>query len=82
MKRATDRKSSKTKGIVLLTVIAVILVMLTLTFLICCYTLKAETHVRYVGIMDVAGEKIAKSIRGMQESTFPFRTIRLNAFIF
>ena len=66
MKRATDRKSSKTKGIVLLTVIAVMLVMLTLTFLICCYTLKAETHVRYVGIMDVAGEKIAKSIRGME----------------
>ena len=28
--------------------------------------MKAETHVRYVGIMDVASEKIAKSISGME----------------
>ena len=68
MKRATDRKTSKTKRFVMLTVAAVMLVMLVLTFLICCYTLKAESHVRYVSILNVASERIAKTIRGMEMS--------------
>ena len=68
MKRATDRKTSKTKRFVMLTVAAVMLVMLGLTFLICCYTLKAESHVRYVSILNVASERIAKTIRGMEMS--------------
>ena len=68
MKRATDRKTSKTKRFVMLTVAAMMLVMLVLTFLICCYTLKAESHVRYVSILNVASERIAKTIRGMEMS--------------
>ena len=60
------KKSTKTKSFIMLTVAAVMLVMLTLCFLVCRYTMKAETHVRYVGIMDVASEKIAKSISGME----------------
>lgn len=60
------KKSTKTKSFILLTAAAVMLVMLTLCFLVCRYTMKAETHVRYVGIMDVASEKIAKSISGME----------------
>ena len=44
----------------------VMLVMLTLTFLVCRYTMKAETHVRYVGVMNVAAEKIANTISGME----------------
>ena len=51
------KKTTKTKGFIMLTVAAVMLVMLTLCFLACRYTMKAETHVRYVGIMDVASER-------------------------
>ena len=43
------KKPTKTKGFIMLTVAAVMLVMLTLCFLACRYTMKAETHVRYVG---------------------------------
>ena len=68
MERATVRKNSKTKRFVMLTVAAMMLVMLGLTFLICCYTLKAESHVRYVSILNVASERIAKTIRGMEMS--------------
>jgi hypothetical protein len=68
MNKATDRKTSKTKRFVMLTVAAMMLVMLGLTFLICCYTLKAESHVRYVSILNVASERIAKTIRGMEMS--------------
>ena len=68
MERATDRNSFKTKRFVMLTVAAVMLVMLVLTFLICCYALKAESHVRYVSILNVASERIAKTIRGMEMS--------------
>jgi hypothetical protein len=50
----------------MLTVVAMMLVMLILTFLICRYTLKAETHVRYTGTLNVASERIAKTISGME----------------
>mgnify|MGYP007101965931 FL=1 len=40
------KKSTKTKSFILLTAAAVMLVMLTLCFLVCRYTMKAETHVR------------------------------------
>ena len=69
MNKATDRKTSKTKRFVMLTVAAVMLVMLGLTFLICCYTLKAESHVRYVLILNVASERIAKTITSSLTST-------------
>ena len=66
MRRATDRKSSKTKRFVILTVVAMMVVMLALTFLLCCYILKAESHVRCVSILNVASERVAKTISGME----------------
>ena len=66
MRRATDRKSSKTKRFVILTVVAMMVVMLALTFLLCCYILKAESHVLYVSILNVASERVAKTISGME----------------
>ena len=56
----------KTKRFIPQTMAATVLVMLALTFLICRYAMKAETHARYVGIMNVAAEKVVKSIRGME----------------
>ena len=66
MRRATDRKSSKTKRFVMLTVAAMMLVMLVLTFLVCCDTMKTENHVRNIGILNVTSEKVAKSVSGME----------------
>jgi len=56
----------KTRKFIVPTVTAMILVMVVLTFLVCHYSTKAETHSRYTGIMNVASEKVAKSIRGME----------------
>lgn len=53
------------KGIIL-AASAMVLVMLGLTFLVCRYAMMSEKHARYVGIMNVASEKVAKSIRGME----------------
>jgi len=50
----------------MLTVVAMMVVMLALTFLVCCYTLKAESHVRYVNILNVASERVTKTISGME----------------
>ena len=51
---------------VLLTVLVTMLIILILGFMACKYTLNAETHVRYVSIMNVASEKISKTINGME----------------
>ena len=50
----------------MLTVVAMMVVMLALTFLVCCYTLKAESHERYVNILNVASERVTKTISGME----------------
>ena len=50
----------------LLTVLVTMLIILILGFMACKYTLNAENHVRYVGIMNVASEKISKTINGME----------------
>ena len=56
----------RTKIYVLLTVLVTMLIILILGFMACRYTLNAENHVRYVGIMNAASEKIAKTISGME----------------
>lgn len=66
VRRATDRKSSKTKRFIMLTVAAMMLVILVLTFLVCCNALKTANHVRYVSILNIASERVAKSVSGME----------------
>ena len=51
---------------VLLTILSVLVITFAVSFWICTRTIKAETHARYVGIMNVASEKIAKTVRGME----------------
>ena len=63
MRNAMGRNNLK--GIIL-AASAMVLVMLGLTFLVCRYAMMSEKHARYVGIMNVASEKVAKSIRGME----------------
>jgi hypothetical protein len=51
---------------VLLTILSVLVITFAVSFWICTRAIKAETHARYVGIMNVASEKIAKTVRGME----------------
>ena len=50
----------------LLTVLAVFLIFSAVALWACYQSATAETHVRYVGMMNIASEKIAKTIRGME----------------
>ena len=58
--------SSRTTQYVLLTVLAVMIVTLSISIMVCSQAMTAETHMRYLGVMNVASEKIAKTIRGME----------------
>ena len=51
---------------ILLSVMAVMLVVFCISCWTCYKVLQTESHVRYVGIMNVAAEKIAKTISGME----------------
>ena len=66
MKQTTNILSGKTKAAILLTVFVISLLLLLLAFWACRYCIKAEAHARYTGVMNVASEKIAKTISGME----------------
>ena len=51
---------------VLLTVIAIMVIISVVAFWACNQAAQAERHVRYVGLTNVASEKIAKTMRGME----------------
>jgi len=54
------------KRYILLTVSAVMIITLAMSLWICFRVMTAEAHVRYVGIVNVAAEKVTKSVRGME----------------
>lgn len=66
MKQTPKATSKKLTRNILLTVLAVIIVIFSLSFWVCYQALKAEYHARYVGMMNIASEKIAKTIRGVE----------------
>ena len=66
MKQTPTATSKKLTRNILLTVLAVIIVIFSLSFWVCYQALKAEYHARYVGMMNIASEKIAKTIRGVE----------------
>ena len=51
---------------VTLTAFIVFILLSVIAYLFCLQAVRAERHARYVGIMNVASEKIAKTIRGME----------------
>lgn len=51
---------------ILLTVLAVMIMVFGIAWWACYQALKAEAHARYTGILNVASEKIEKTIRGME----------------
>ena len=66
MEQASKTNSSRTTQYVLLIVLAVMIVTLSISIMVCSQAMTAETHMRYLGVMNVASEKIAKTIRGME----------------
>ena len=50
----------------LLTALTAFIIFFAITFQTCYQTAKAERHVLYVGMMNVASEKIAKTVKGME----------------
>ncbi len=63
----TSKKTERKRTIyVLLTVLAVAVVIAAVSVFTAYRAQKAVRHVRYVGMLDVASEKIAKTIRGME----------------
>lgn len=66
MKSETNRKTVKSSLPILLTVAIVMMIMIMAAFLVCRHMMKAENHARYVGMVNYASEKIAKTVRGME----------------
>ena len=66
MKSETNRRTVKSSLPILLTVAIVMMIMIMAAFLVCRHMMKAENHARYVGMVNYASEKIAKTVRGME----------------
>jgi len=59
-----DRKTRN----ILLTVLVVMIIIVSVSFLICRHALTAEAQIRYTGLKNVTSEKIAKTIGAMEMS--------------
>ena len=59
-------ETGKVRKTILLIVATVLLLMLVVSFLICHYAIMKQAHVGYMGIMNVASEKISKIVGGME----------------
>lgn len=66
MEQDSKTLSKKVILYVILTVLAVFLVTSTVALWTCNRAFKAENHVRYVGAMSLAAEKLAKTVSGME----------------
>ena len=66
MKQASKTSVKRFPIIVLLTVAAVLMVVFCVSYCVCYQAVQSESHTRYVGIMNLASEKIAKTVSGME----------------
>lgn len=66
--QAYKTSMKRAKLYILLTVVVVFVVFSAIALWNCYQSEVAENHMRYVGMMNVASEKIAKTIRGMEMS--------------
>ena len=64
MKNNTE--TGKVRNLILFIVASVLLLMLVVSFLICRYAIMKQAHICYMGIMNVASEKISKTVGGME----------------
>lgn len=66
MEQKSKTNAKKTTIMALLVMLAVVLVVVVFSFLVCVYTLKAESHIRYLGMARVTSVKIGTIIKGME----------------
>ena len=66
MKLESESTSKRTRLYVLLSALAVVIIIGATAYHICSKAMVAERHVRYAGIMNIASEKLAKTISGME----------------
>ena len=64
--KQTSKTIKKITRFLLPTMLAVLIVMLCVSYWVCEQAFQAERHTRYVGMMKLASEKIANTINGME----------------
>jgi hypothetical protein len=68
MKKPFKTLADRQKRNIFLTVLAVMLITVSVCFLLCRHALNAEAQVRYVGLKKIISEKIAKTVNAMEMS--------------
>ena len=66
MNRTSKSSSKRTNLYVLLSALVVVIVIGATAYHICTKAMDAERHTRYAGIMNIASERLAKTISGME----------------
>ena len=66
MKVESESSSKRTRLYVLLSALAVVIIIGATAYYICTKAMAAERHARYTGIMNIASEKLGKTISGME----------------
>ena len=66
MNESNHNLTKKAKAVILSAIFILSLLLLGIALWVCSHYIKAEAHARYVGVMNVASEKIAKIVSGME----------------
>ena len=66
MKKTLKSPACRQSMWILLTLLAVLLIAMCLSYGVCRYAFKAESHIRYAGLSNVVSEKIAQTVGGME----------------
>ena len=66
VRHTSESSSKRTRLYVLLALLAIVIAIGAFAYTTCSKAVTAERHVRYAGIMNIASEKLAKTIRGME----------------
>ena len=66
MKQASESSNKRTRLYVLLSALLVVVVAAVTSYYICSKAMAAERHARYAGIMNIAAERLSKTISGLE----------------
>ena len=66
MKKTLKSPACRRAMWMLLTLLAVLIIVMCLSFGVCRYVFKAESHIRYAGMTSIVSEKIAQTVGGME----------------
>ena len=66
MEEESEKKAPKKSKRLFWTTVGILFLVLAASLLICYQVVRAEAYARYVGILNVSAEKIAKTVRGVE----------------